>query len=226
MSAADTTGTAYGTDSGDAFMASIKKPVTIGDSSYPLWVVAVMTVFIIIIIYYVTSHLIDAINAIFGNKSSFMVGVTPGLKTYPLGHFGPGWGVGTFAAFQGGADMKLCGKGEWLGRGFVTRVDNGDMIQTGTCYKEGSTIINPSAANPAPSVSGYKVRSYKKPAVKSVMHKSGFDPKNSPEDFAGCSDMWGYDADAELGLAVSMGSYGSSTEHDDLLLERNLKALE
>jgi hypothetical protein len=60
--------------------------------------------------------------------------------------------------------------------------------------------------------------------MKLARSKSGFDPKG--EGNSVCSEMWGYDADAELGAAVSMSTYGSERGPDADRLELELAALE
>jgi len=206
-------------------------------------------------------------------KSGFVEGANTGVKTYPLGQFGVGWGNGQVAAMQGSLatgglfetddesvqqassqkhtaskNMARCGPGYWYGEDLVRRADNGSLQMVGACYPEGDTLLNPSAMNPtggAPVASGFTGYAPRKPGFTSYGRKSGimakkshltvrgkkapnksqFDPRG-PEGSSVCSEMWGYDADAELGSAVMMSTYGSNRGPDEDKLESELASLE
>jgi hypothetical protein len=214
-----------------------------------------MMLAIIIVIFILFIYAIYAGASADSKKGGFMAGPPTGVQAYKqLGKFGVGWGVGSIAAMQGAVsagdpsfayddmsvqqinfekhteakNMSRCGPGYWYGEDVVRRADNGTVQLVGACYPEGDTLLNPTATNPtggaaapaAPSVSGYQARGH----MKLAKRKSGFDPKG-PEGIT-CSEMWGYDADAELGAAVLMSTYGSQRGPDEDVLERELQSLE
>ena len=192
-----------------------------------------------------------------GSAEGFLQGPQTGVQAYKqLGKFGVGWGVGSIAAMQGSMtagqapfntdditvqqanfekhtaskNMARCGKGFWYGEDIVRRADNGTVQMVGYCFPENDTLLNPTGGAsptpapipvPAPGASKYQARGYAKLANR----KSGFDPQG-PEG-SGCSEMWGYDADAELGVAVLMSTYpppiGGS---DDAVWNREMESLE
>jgi len=139
-------------------------------------------------------------------------------------------------------NMARCGPGYWYGEDLVRRADNGSLQLVGACYPEGDTLLNPSSANPtggaAPTASGFTgygpsksgMKNFRKSGLsvkgkKAPNRKSGFDPRG-PEGSSVCSEMWGYDADAELGAAVMMSTYGSNRGPDEDKFEAELASLE
>jgi len=142
-------------------------------------------------------------------------------------------------------NMVRCGPGYWYGEDLVRRADNGSIQMVGACYPEGDTLLNPTSANPtggaAPTASGFTgygpsksgMKNYKDmrkggmsvKGKKAPIRKSGFDPRG-PEGSTVCSEMWGYDADAELGAAVMMSTYGSNRGPDEDRFEAELASLE
>jgi hypothetical protein len=136
-------------------------------------------------------------------------------------------------------NMARCGPGYWYGEDLVRRADNGSLQLVGACYPEGDTLLNPTAMNPtggapASGFTGYGPRKSGIMAKKSHLTvqgkkapktKSHFDPRG-PEGSSVCSEMWGYDADAELGAAVMMSTYGSNRGPDEDKFESELASLE
>jgi hypothetical protein len=210
-----------------------------------------LAVIVGILIFYILAVVLGSKSS----SDSFLQGPRTGVQAYKqLNKFGIGWGVGSIAAMQGSVsagapgfatddmsvqqanfekhtvakNMARCGKGFWYGEDIVRRADNGSVQLVGYCFPEGESILNPTggasptpAPTPAPGVSKYQARGYAKLANR----KSGFDPKG-PEG-SGCSEMWGYDADAELGVAVLMSTYDPPIGGpDDAVWNRELSSLE
>ena len=202
-----------------------------------LVVIAVIVLLILWIAGVFTSH----------SSSGFLQGPPTGVLTYPLGQFGVQWGVGTTAAFQGSGatgglfetdnmtvqqlaferespskNAALCGPGKYYAEMIAYRADDGTAQKIGACLPEGSTLINPaSAPTPAaPSASGFKGarRAYTK---QNMGRKSGF--SSAPNV---CSDMWGWDADSELGTQVSLTNFGPERGPDENKFQSELEALE
>lgn len=181
------------------------------------------------------------------STSGFLQGTPTGVLTYPLGQFGVQWGVGTTAALQGGLatgglfetdditvqqlaferdssskNATLCGPGKYYAEMIAYRADDGTAQKIGACLPEGSTLINPALAPApaAPSASGFKGarRAYTK---QNMGRKSGF--SSAPNV---CSDMWGWDADSELGTQVSLTNFGPERGPDENKFQSELEALE
>ena len=213
-----------------------------------------LAIIVAIIIFFILAIWLGAKS---GSAEGFLQGPQTGVQAYKqLNKFGVGWGVGTIAAMQGSVsagdpsfatddmtvqqanfekhtaakNMVRCGPGYWYGEDIVRRADNGTVQMVGYCFPENDTLLNPTGGAtptpaptpvPAPGASKYQARGYAKLANR----KSGFDPKG-PEG-SGCSEMWGYDADAELGVAVLMSSYPPPIGgNDDYVFNRELESLE
>lgn len=204
--------------------------------NYAMIILAVVVlIVIIVIVYYPTSS----------SASGFLQGPPTGVLTYPLGQFGVQWGVGTTAALQGSVatgglfetdnmsvqqlaferespskNAALCGPGKYYAEMIAYRADDGTAQKIGACLPEGSTLINPASAPAAPSVSGFKGarRAFTK---QNMGRKSGF--SSAPNV---CSDMWGWDADSELGSQVSLTNFGPERGPDESKFQSELEALE
>lgn len=140
-----------------------------------------------------------------------------------------------------------CPKGQWVGQSFVRDIDSGSSRPVYECYNQAGVVTgakpmkdgmpNPFDA-PVPAVAAkkdkflgnYSPHDPAKPKSKFEGAPEYFE--GAKEDFAlapsatkSCSEMWGYDAETELGTQLAMGAYEIYGGEGEDKFEREVHAM-